>query len=95
MINSITDIQEIGPLFIYRKQNTSHPMGDGGFYYIDKRYMIEQGPFMGAYLAVNHWNSVTIPLIMEQSKSNPAIQEAVLPPDNVIYVDFKAKRRLK
>lgn len=96
MINSITDVQEIGALVIYRKQTTNYPMGDGNFYYTDKRFMVEQGPFSGPYVAVDHWTKFTLPMIMERSLAGNSEQVAVvLPPTNVIHVDFGLNKRIK
>lgn len=106
-MNTVTNhvIETIGQLVIYRKQTLQHPFGDGKIYYTDKRdtHSREVGPFVGVHAAVEHWGLYMVPQVttakveplqaaVEFIEAPPAVVEPELL-NNVIYVDFVAKKR--
>lgn len=45
---------DLGNIIVYQKTTMQHPMGDGKFYYTDKRFGWEHGPFLFIAAAVEH-----------------------------------------
>lgn len=90
-------VSDLGHLQLFKKTTLEHPMGDGHLYYYDKRFPYEIGPFKNYSEAVSHWKSIVERKTPDNKTDNllflETSEEAV--PDNVIYVDFQAKRRIK
>lgn len=107
MIQDIKIVTQLGHLTVYRKLTMAHPFGDGSYYYCDKRFLGEYGPFSSTNDAVRHWGENIVPKVGELPvfPSTPStagdivfakpdgtiIEDAV--PNNVIYVDFQLKKR--
>lgn len=89
---------DLGHLLVYRRYTTTHPFGDGKFYYTDKRFQFERGPFDNLSDCVVDWSIVfanrdpTEPNWAMPDKDFVGTPEPV--PNNVIRVDFKTKKRI-
>lgn len=97
MNNSKVIVENLGHLQVFHKTTQEHPMGDGRFYYYDKRFPVEVGPFDSVYAATEHWKGVLEHTNIDYQKDNLYFiehqQKGEL--DNVIFVDFKMKRRIR
>lgn len=119
------DLDE-GHIVIVHFTSLQHPFGDGKYYYLDKRYRIQEGPYLSIGDCVKAWNTFygvnpnpnLRPMLPPppQEPGNPSLtdqrgdlmyglpshtfqevkqQQEDLERKNVIYVDFRSKKRIK
>lgn len=81
---------DLGHLQLFYKADRGNEV-----YYIDKRFPVEIGPFISNADAIGHWKSIAPSGGSMYQKESLDFIEPVLPPSNVIHVDFVMKRRIK
>jgi hypothetical protein len=95
-LSTFNHLDFLGHALIYQKSTVVHPLGDGKYYYLDKRIQMEHGPFGSIHEAILNWqlvylHSPNLPPFPAPNANPAAIEEIV---NNVIRVDFVNKKRI-